>query len=132
MKIGRKLYYDKLTGNIIIDTGEKQGHVVETTIAQDFQTYRELKERVCETVGCLKLEWGQYKTEFLTCTGFRINLNTKEIEFDFTPEQNEENEQKKNLQEQIQQLTQENLELRTKLETTAEAIDFIILNFVPN
>lgn len=32
MQIARRIYYDKSSGNIIVDTGERSGAVVETTI----------------------------------------------------------------------------------------------------
>jgi hypothetical protein len=83
--IGRKIYYDKATGNVIIDTGEKKGYVVESTIDQDFETYRELKERVRDTVGVIQLEYGQFANEFATSTGYRINPTTLEIEFNYDP-----------------------------------------------
>ena len=34
MQIGRRIYYDKTTGNVILDTGEREGHVVPTTVEQ--------------------------------------------------------------------------------------------------
>jgi hypothetical protein len=64
MQIGRKIYYDKITGNILVDTGERQGNVVETTVEQDFQTYLVLSERVPETVGVIQLSYGQFANEF--------------------------------------------------------------------
>jgi hypothetical protein len=32
--IGRTLYYDKTTGNVLCDTGEREGGVIETTDTQ--------------------------------------------------------------------------------------------------
>ena len=63
-KIGRKIYYNKATGNIIIDTGERQGSVVETTLDQDFLSYTALIERVKDTVGVIQLTYGQYADKF--------------------------------------------------------------------
>lgn len=63
-QIGRRIYYDKSTGNAIIDTGECRGDVIETTIEQDFQVYVALTERVRDTVGVLQLEYGEYADLF--------------------------------------------------------------------
>lgn len=60
MKIGRKLYYEKSTGAIITDTGERQGSVVATTIEQDIVTFTALSERNRETFDVLELEYGEY------------------------------------------------------------------------
>lgn len=82
-KIGRKIYYDKTTGNVIPDTGEMIGAVVETTADQDFETYRALKERVRDTVGVIQLEFGQYAEDFAQCNGYRVNPETLELEFSY-------------------------------------------------
>ena len=72
MQIGRRIYYELATGNVIVDTGERQGAVVPTTIEQDFTTYAALAQRVPETVGVLELEFGQYAEDFAACSGYRI------------------------------------------------------------
>ncbi|PNT91420.1 hypothetical protein [Clostridium thermosuccinogenes] len=74
IKIGRKIYFDKQTGNIIVDTGEREGFVVESTIKQDFKTYTALAERVPETVSVIQLEYGQYSQDFVKCNGYRVNI----------------------------------------------------------
>lgn len=82
-RIGRKIYFDKSTGNVILDTGEKMGAVIETTIDQDFETYQALKERVRDTVGVIQLEYGQYADDFVQCNGYRVNPETIELEFSY-------------------------------------------------
>jgi len=78
MNIGRRIYYDLSTGNIIQDTGERSGHVVPTTVEQDFRSYAALAERVPETVGVLELEYGQYAQDFAECNGFKIDVSGPE------------------------------------------------------
>lgn len=85
MKIGSKIYFEKNTGNVLLNTGEMCGSVRETTIVEDFENYIQLKDRIMESIGCIQLEYGQYKNEFTTCTGYNINIETNEIIFDFTP-----------------------------------------------
>lgn len=92
MQIGRKLYYEIKTGNIILNTGERQGSVIETTREQDFETYKALKDRIPETVGLIELEYGEYAEDFAACNGYRINIETTEIEFSY-PDPNAEPEQ---------------------------------------
>lgn len=82
-RIGRKIYYDKLTGNVLLDTGERVGFVLPTTIDQDFESYEELKQRVRETVGVIQLEYGQYAEDFAQCNGYRVNPETLELEFSY-------------------------------------------------
>jgi len=76
--IGRKIYYDFLTGCLIVDTGEKRstsGYVSETTIEQDFTVYAALAERIPSTVGCLQLDYGEYAEDFATCIGYRVDVS---------------------------------------------------------
>ncbi|PDO11564.1 MAG: hypothetical protein BLM47_00030 [Candidatus Reconcilbacillus cellulovorans] len=82
-QIGRRIYFDKQTGNVIVDTGERSGAVIETTVEQDFETYRALAERVPETVDYIQLEYGQFAEDFRECSGYRVNPETREIEFSY-------------------------------------------------
>ncbi|MEK4239731.1 MULTISPECIES: hypothetical protein [unclassified Paenibacillus] len=83
MEIGRKIYYDKVTGVVLVDTGERSGSVVETTQEQDFKVYKVLAERVTETVGCLELEYGECGQDFRECNGYRVNIQTGKLEFSY-------------------------------------------------
>jgi hypothetical protein len=85
LNIGRKIYYEKATGNILVDTGERSGDVVETTQEQDFAAYVLLAERVPETVGLIKLDYGQYAQDFAECNGYRVNVEggTPALEFSY-------------------------------------------------
>lgn len=83
MQIGRKIYYDILTGNVILDTGERQGFVRKTTFEEDVQTYKTLSERNRETFDYIELEYGQYAQDFAECNGYRVNPETKELEFSY-------------------------------------------------
>ncbi len=82
--IGRKIYFDKVTGNSLLDTGEMCGDVRETTVNEDFMTYIELAKRTKDSVGVIKLGYGFKANEFGNCTGYRIDLETNNIVFSFT------------------------------------------------
>ena len=64
MEIGRKIYYDLATGNVLLNTGEREGSVIETTLEQDCASYVALSERVPSTVGLIKLAYGEYNDKF--------------------------------------------------------------------
>ena len=82
-RIGRRIYYDTITGDIILALGERVGNVIDTTIEEDMMRFKVLNERTPNTVGCLQLEYGQYAQEFAKCDGFRVNLNSLELEFTY-------------------------------------------------
>lgn len=109
MNIGMKIYYELATGNVILNTGERSGDVVTTTCEQDFAAYQVLNERVPETIGVIKLEYRQHSEDFMHATGYRVNLETEELEFSFepiNPEQHTEPVYQKPLTEQIATLQQ--------------------------
>jgi len=114
MYIGRKVYYDILTGMVLVDTGEKFGHVRETTMAEDFKTYKALSERNPETIGMIQLEYGQYAQDFRECNGYRVNPVTQQIEFSY-PDPNQPEPQEpiyqKPLSEEVSDLKQAIAEL---------------------
>jgi hypothetical protein len=64
MQIGRKIYYELSTGNVIQDTGERQGYVVETTQADDFASYNLLSGRVPSSIGYIQLAFGEQAGNF--------------------------------------------------------------------
>jgi len=88
MKIGRKIYFDAQTGNVLINTGQRQANVIPTTVEQDVAVYTVLSERNRESFDYIELEYGQYAQDFVECKGYRINPDTKQIEFSY-PDPNE-------------------------------------------
>ena len=59
MRLDRKIYYLKSNGNIIQESGDMQGFVVESTFDEDYENYIDLKKYDKDKIGCLKLEYGQ-------------------------------------------------------------------------
>lgn len=87
-RIGRRIYFDLSTGNVLVDTGERAGFIVQATVEQDIATYKALSERNRETFDYIELEYGQYAADFQSCNGYRINPETKQLEFSY-PDPNE-------------------------------------------
>jgi len=83
MQIGRRIYYDKATGNVILDSGERSGNVIETTIEQDFAAYAALTERVPDSVGHIQLDYGQYAQDFIEGRLDRIDLEMLTLVFSY-------------------------------------------------
>ena len=115
-----------------MDTGERQGAVVPTTIEQDFQTYRALAERVPETVGVMELEFGQYAEDFAACNGYRVDVSgeTPKLVFSY-PNPNDPEAPpvyQKPLSDQIAELRAENL---TAFEAIAELYEMFLATRAP-
>ncbi|MHA7580387.1 hypothetical protein ACX12E_08310 [Paenibacillus vandeheii] len=115
MKIGARIYYDKDTGIVIQEVGERSGNVVVTTIEQDFASYVSLAERVPETVGIIQFDYEDHKSDreaggIIT----RIDLETNEALFIYpnpsdpeTPE-----EPRPSLSKQVDMMQQDSGELK--------------------
>lgn len=114
MQIGKRIFYELATGSIIVDTGERQGAVVPTTVEQDIMAFKVLSIRNRDTFGVLELEYGQYAQDFAESNGYRVNPETKTLEFSY-PDPNEPtveqpyqaplSEQVKNLEATILEMT---------------------------
>ncbi len=122
MKIGCKVFYDKQNGNVLITTSEMSGDVQPTTIEQDIATFTALSERNRDTFDVLELPFGAFEQDFAECNGYRVNVETKELEFSH-PDQNVPTEPpvfQKPLSEQLR-------EMESRVELTEEAIDFLLM-----
>lgn len=83
IQVGRKIYYELATGNVILDTGEVQGDVVETTTDQDFQIYTALQAYQKSAVGVLQLTYGQDAQNFGKYP-YHVDTTNKVIVWDTT------------------------------------------------
>lgn len=80
MKIGRKIYYDKKTGDVLVDTGEREGSVTQTKLEDDILTYKTLSERNKDSFGVVMIEFGRDRERFAKET-YRVNPATERVEF---------------------------------------------------
>jgi len=124
MQIGRKIYYDLATGNVIQDTGERSGSVFETTTAQDFVAYASLAERVPETVGCMQLEYGEYAQDFMECNGYRVDVSgeTPSLLFSYPESPEQPHVFRPPLSEEVEQLKIADLDNKEAIVTLYEMI----------
>lgn len=58
-QIGSKIYYLISNGNVILNTGDMMGCVVETSFDEDYNNYTDLSKYAKESIGCIKLEYGE-------------------------------------------------------------------------
>lgn len=124
MKVGRKIFYEKVTGNTLVDTGERQGSVVTTTVEQDIATYAVLSERNQDTFDVLELQFGAYAQDFAESNGYRVNVETKTLEFSY-PDPNDpiaEPVYQKPLTSQVQELKQYTQQLNDDLMSLSEYV----------
>ncbi len=82
---GSRVYYLKENGNVVFKTGQAEGWVTEITPTQDWEIYTELQKYTKESLDFIQLQYDEFKTEFAECTSYRVNVDTKQLEFDYTP-----------------------------------------------
>lgn len=125
-KIPRKIYYDKLTGIVLLDTGEHLTIMDETTLEQDIKTYKALSERNEDSFDYIRLEYGQYYDDFMQASSFRVDVETKEIIFTYREidENGEETEITPTvpLSVQVSELTQKSNSQETQINQQEQAI----------
>jgi len=114
VEIGRRIYYDVASGEVIVNTGERSGSVVVTTVEYDISVYIALSERNRESFDYIELEYEQNAKDFEACNGYRINPSTKQLEFSY-PDPNQPEPEKpvyrKPLSEDVDELKQSVAEL---------------------
>lgn len=125
-KIPRKIYYDKLTGIVLLDTGEHLTIMDETTLEQDIKTYKALSERNEDSFDYIRLEYGQYYDDFMQADSFRVDVKTKEIIFTYR-EINENGEETEitptiPLSVQVSELKQKSNSQETQINQQEQAI----------
>lgn len=83
MQIGRKIYFDISTGNVIVSIGELEGIQNESTVEQDIFAFPKLGERNRESFDFIKLSLGAYAQDFAEGRLIGVNLETKEPIFEY-------------------------------------------------
>lgn len=139
MEQGRRLYYDKVNGNLLVDTGEQYGFFTPSTVAHEITVYKELSERNRDTFDVIELEYGQLAQDFAESTGQRVNLEKlaqlpvgeewKALEF-FYPDPNDPGKEPvyvAPLSEEVETLKQENRELKQRTADVELMLTDIIL-----
>lgn len=124
IEIGARIYYDTETGNVLVNSGQMKGFVRKTSVEKEIKKYKSLSERNPNTFDYIQLEYGEYAEDFAIANGYRVNPETKELEFSY-PDPNEEGDEE---QEKVYQepLTDQVKRLESKqTETDSTLLDFM-------
>ena len=129
-KIGTKIYYCLLTGNVIKIIGDMQGCIRETSFDEDIEIYTELKERDKNSIGLLQFNYGEYPKLSQNASGVMVDLETKELIFSYEelPQEPIEPTEIEIIQNKISILEAENETLKQELSITQDAVNELIFN----
>ena len=123
MSVGRKIYYELTTGDVILITPEKHSeNAINTTKEQDFMMYDVLAARNPDTIGLIQLEYGQYQAEFQSARSVKVDPETKEILFEYPRFDPPLITQVDNLKAENQVLRAENEQLKQKVNELETAL----------
>ncbi|MGE8079010.1 hypothetical protein [Peribacillus loiseleuriae] len=127
MNIGRMIFYDIVTGEKIVDTGQWENVMVKKTVEQQILTYKELSERNRDTFDVLELPFGAYAQDFREGILIGVDLEKKMPIFEY-PNPEEPNipiVPDKPLTDQIAELKAENTLLKVQNQALSDRADFI-------
>lgn len=109
----RYLFYELDTGYVLLNEGRNNESIM-PSIDRIIEIYPVLSERNRDTFDVLELDFGTYSQDFAECNGYRVNVETKALEFSY-PDPNEPtveqpyqaplSEQVKNLEATILEMT---------------------------
>ncbi|MDH6674670.1 uncharacterized protein YceH (UPF0502 family) [Paenibacillus sp. LBL] len=120
ISIGERIFYERATGIVLVTTPSYFGDVAPMTIDEYIQIYPVLRERDRNSFDVLEVEYGQYEEDFMTARSWRVNLETKSLEFSY-PDPNDPEAPpvfQQPLTEQVKALEAENAELKKLIEQT--------------
>ena len=123
-KIGTKIYYCLLTGNVIKIIGDIQGYVRETSFNEDIEIYKELKERDRDSIGLLQFNYGEYPKLSKNSTGVVVDLESKELIFTYEelPQEPQEPTELEIMQNEIKALKEELTQIQTSIASLTSLI----------
>lgn len=112
IQVGRMIFYDKGTGQVLITTPSQQStHVYDNP--EDLVTlYPDLRDRDRNTFDVIQLDYGQYDRDFEQAINWQVNLDNKTLEFIYPDPNNPEEPQpfRKPLTEEVEDLKRADIE----------------------
>lgn len=87
--LGKRIYFLKENGTVILEVGEMEGWVIEPekdfdkALEEAYKYYAELSKYNKEVVDFIDLEYGEYKTEFAEMTSYKIDIATRKPIFEY-------------------------------------------------
>ena len=83
MKTGRRIYYDKKSGEVLYDSGESIGSVTQLSVEDEISNIKALSERNRETFDFIQMEYEELARDFKEATSYKVDVESKEIVFNF-------------------------------------------------
>ncbi|WP_026885375.1 hypothetical protein [Clostridium beijerinckii] len=79
-QICSKVYYQIVTGEVLVITTECESTELETTKEQDVNIYNELKDKQISDIDFIKLEYGTLASTLNNSKSYKVNVTAKKLE----------------------------------------------------
>lgn len=133
MDIGKRVYFDIKTGEVILNTGERSGDVIPLTPAQEIKTYQALRERVPGTFSYVEFEYGVHR-EQESLGGYISKIDITSVGnkpiFSYPKTDGSVEETPLNPYDKIEQLEKDKEELLKKYENQKKATELLNLTML--
>lgn len=84
--IGQRIYYDKVTGEVIVNLGEMEGAEERSPVEHDIAMFKALYERNRSMFDYVDLDYGYRAQDFASCKSYKVDVLTKDIIFTYPSE----------------------------------------------
>ena len=81
--VGRRIYFLKINGTVIYNTGNSYGFVKEHNFDEEYDILIDLKKYKKDAIDFIDLKYNEFETEFRECTGYHVDVAKKEIIFEY-------------------------------------------------
>ena len=82
--IGKKIYYELTTGNVVLTIPERHNeNAVNTTIEQDFIMFDVLQARNPSLIGVKQMEYREFQNDFDMANSFMIDVTNDRVLFQY-------------------------------------------------
>lgn len=106
IQVGRMIFYDKGTGQVLVTTPSQEGSSVYENPEDLIPLYPELKGRERSSFDVIQLEYGQYDEDFSSAIKWEVDRSTLSLVFRYHDPNNPEEPQplRKPLTEEVDEL----------------------------
>lgn len=115
MVLGRRIYYFKSSGEVILDSGEKIGNIKYISPEEEVKIFKVFDGINANSYDYLELDFGQHSKEFLEASSYSVDTKNKKILFDFSEVEYPENISEDSLAQKVADNTDYLIELDFRL-----------------
>jgi len=132
LEIGNKIYYLKSNGNVITETGDMMGYVVESTFNEDYENYIALKQYEKDKIGCIQFKFGELGRllEENKANSYKVDVSSEphKLVFEWIDyDTGKPSDPPKTQDDILEELKKENETLKDRVDTLSTTVEELVL-----